>query len=364
MKALVQKNYALPTETIMLITRFCRIAYLHPMKVVIPLAGAGKRLRPFTYTQPKPMIPVAGKPIIGHIVDELVSHGFTDFVFILGYLGHEIRAFIDLRYPELQRTFVHQQDRRGLGHAIWTAKDEFKNADGLLIVLGDLIFQHNFEAMMDSPTSELVTASVDDPREFGVVETDGQDRIIKAVEKPRIPKSNRALVGIYKILEVDALIDALDSIVEGNEMMHGELQLTSALQKMIENDVIFKPRQVDQWFDCGRSDILLKTNALLLKNCQKSRKDNRTWPSVVVIPPVYIGENCHLESCIVGPNATIGNGTSITSSVIKNSIIGTKTTIENVVLNDSVIGNDSTVIGFRQRLNIGDNTEIDLFQNG
>ena len=334
------------------------------MKVVIPLAGTGKRLRPFTYTQPTPMIPVAGKPIIGHIVDELLSQGFDDFVFIIGYLGNSIRQYIDIRYPKLTRAFVQQDERKGLGHAIWMARDEMRHAENVLIVLGDLIFQHDFNAMMQTTCSQLVIAPVDDPREFGVVDVDQEGRVLRTIEKPRIPKSNKAMVGIYRILETDELIHALDTIIAENRMTQGEFQLTDALQLMIDKGILFNTCEVGQWFDCGRSDILLKTNALLLKNQHATRADTDQFPDTVIIPPVYVGHGCKIEGSIIGPYTTIGDGTEVSSSVVRNSIVGNETSIENVVLHDSIIGNDSTVRGFKQRLNIGDDTVIDLFQKG
>ena len=333
------------------------------MKVIIPLAGTGKRLRPFTYTQPKPMIPVAGKPIVGHIVDELVAQGLVDFIFILGYLGNSIRQYIDKRYPNIKCTYVQQEERKGLGHAVWMAKDEFKDEEGILIVLGDLIFQHDFQSMIKTPASQLVIATVDDPREFGVVEENRAGYVVQAIEKPKIPKSNKALVGIYKIHEVELLIAALDEVILSNQMTHGEYQLTDALQRMIESGVSFVTCEVGQWFDCGRSDILLQTNARLLKNHEQKELPLNEFQDSVIIPPVYIGAGCEIVSSVIGPFTTIGDGTIVKSSVVRNSIIGNETTMENVVLHDSVIGNDSMVLGFRQRLNIGDNTEIDLFQH-
>lgn len=332
------------------------------MKVVIPLAGAGKRLRPFTHTQPKPMIPVAGKPIVGHIVDELVEQGFDDYVFILGYLGSNIRHYIDSRYPQLKRTYVHQDERKGLGHAVWVAREAIADADRVLIVLGDLIFQHDLKDLAQSNKSQLVTALVDDPREFGVVEESSDGKVIRVVEKPRIPRSNKALVGIYKIDETGKLIEALDEIIQNEQKTQGEFQLTDALQKMIDDGIEFETSDVQQWFDCGRSEILLQTNALLLKNKTIESSAENDVDNSVIIPPVYIGSRCSIRDSIIGPFTTIGEGTIVNSSVVKNSIIGNESMLENVLLDDSVIGNDTTVRGFRQRLNIGDNTEIDLFQ--
>ena len=208
------------------------------MKAIIPVAGAGTMLRPHTYTQPKTLIPVAGKPILGFIIEQLQQVGCNDFVFVIGYLGEKIRNFVEERYPDINADFALQNKREGLGHAIWTAREHVKDDEDVLIILGDTIIETDLQAVVDSDTSMLGVKKVDDPRNFGVAEIDGQGNIIKAVEKPKFPKSNHALVGVYRILESAALFEALSSIVKKNDRSNGEIHLTDAIMQMIDNGIL------------------------------------------------------------------------------------------------------------------------------
>lgn len=329
------------------------------MKALIPVAGVGTRLRPHTYTQPKPLIPVAGKPIIGFIIEDLLSVGVRDFVFVIGYLGEKIQQYIEENYPDIQKSFVQQSIRMGSGHAIWLAKEEIKDTNELLIVYGDTIFDVNWKRFLNTPQSCLAIKKVDDPRDFGVAEV--RRGMVKSVEeKPQIPLSNKALVGLYKIKEVQQLIEALDNIVLNDIRNQNEYQLTQTIMTMIENGVKFKAFEVNNWLDCGKKDILLETNAMLLKKMNASNHMRSVSDNSVIIPPVYIGNGCTITNSIIGPNVSIGDGASIESSIVKDSIIGSYAFINEVVLNSSVIGNDTTIKGLSQSLNIGDDTEIDF----
>ena len=330
------------------------------MKAIIPVAGAGTRLRPLTYTQPKPLIPVAGKPIIAFIIDQLVSVGITDFVFVIGYLGEKIQMYVEKNYPNIKMEFVSQNQRFGLGHAIWVAREAILDADEVMIVLGDTIFDANLKELVEQPHSCLGTRKVDDPREFGVVELDSMGFISRVVEKPKIPKSNLAIVGLYKIKEVPLLVDALNFIVENNVKSVGEFQLTDALMRMIDQNVRFTAFPIMNWFDCGKREILLKTNATLLDREEFATNDLPTYKNTIVIPPVAIDANCKIENSIIGPHVTIGEHATIGNAIIRDSIIGNYTSIEEVVLHHSVVGSDAAIKGVRQSLNIGDNTEIDF----
>jgi glucose-1-phosphate thymidylyltransferase len=174
------------------------------MKAIIPVAGAGTKLRPHTYTQPKALIPLAGKTILSIIVDQLHEAGITDFIFIVGYLGEKIQDFVKAKYPHLNCHFVYQNERYGTGHAIDLAKEIVGNEE-VFIVLGDTIAEYDVQEMLNAPYSMLAVKRVDDPRNFGVAEIDADGFISRVVEKPAIPKSNMALVGIYKIIETDFL---------------------------------------------------------------------------------------------------------------------------------------------------------------
>lgn len=330
------------------------------MKAIIPVAGAGTKLRPLTYTQPKALIPIAGKTILGVIVDQLLDAGVTEFVFVIGYLGEKIQRYIAKAYPNLNYTLVTQNDRRGTGHAIWLTKEAVQN-DEVLIVLGDTIFDYNVKELLSSNISLIGVRKVDDPRSFGVAEIDDKDQVLRMVEKPLIPKSNMALVGVYFIKETQAMFDALDAHLASYVDEEGEYHLTNALQHMIENGIRFKAFRVNNWFDCGKKETLLFTNAVLLKQMEEAGENVQNhFNNTVIIPPVNIAEGCDISHSIIGPNVTIGEHTTVHSSIIKDSIIGSFAELNEVVLHSSIIGNDAFVRGLSQSLNIGDNTEIDL----
>lgn len=330
------------------------------MKAIIPVAGTGMRLRPLTYTQPKPLIPVAGKPIISFIVDQLIELGIEDFVFIIGYLGEKIREYIERTYPQLHCSFVTQDERLGSAHAIWLARDHYADADEIFIFFGDAIIDADFEAFKSSPTSCLGVKLVDDPRQFGVVEYDIDGNIRKLIEKPTIPKSNLAMVGCYKIREVHQFIEACSYNIEHDVRSIGEYPLTDALDKMLEWGTEFSTLQVDNWFDCGRRDVLLETNAIFLDRAGFASDDPPPFDNSIIIHPVHIGPDCDISNSIVGPYVTLGANTKLEHAIVSDSIIGEFATIHDIVLRNSVVGNDASIGGQRQSLNIGDNTEIDF----
>lgn len=330
------------------------------MKAIIPVAGAGTKLRPLTYTQPKALIPLAGKTILSVIIDQLLESGVTQFVFIIGYLGEKIQRYLEKNYPDLDYTLVTQSDRQGLGHAIWLTRDEVQDAE-LLIVLGDTICDYNLKKVIQKPVSQIAVRKVDDPRLFGVAELDEEDRVLRVVEKPIIPRSNMAMVGVYYIKESEALFQALETHIGKGKREDGEYHLTVALQLMIEKGIPFEAFRVNNWFDCGKKESLLETNATLLKNMSPTTQPAlHRFGSSVIIPPVSIAEGCQIHHSIIGPHVSIGENTHIESSIIKDSIIGSFTELEEVVLHSSIIGSDATIRGLSQSLNIGDNTEIDL----
>jgi glucose-1-phosphate thymidylyltransferase len=333
------------------------------VKAIIPVAGAGTKLRPLTYTQPKALIPIAGKTILSVIVDQLLEAGVTDFVFVIGYLGEKIQRYVAKTYPNLKYTIVNQEDRKGTGHAIWLTKDAVKDEE-VIIVLGDTVCDYNVSDVIKSSTSQIGVKKVDDPRSFGVVELDSKDRVIKAVEKPLIPKSNMAMVGVYYIKETKELFDALEKNMNTRLDEEGEYHLTNALEYMIEHHhTQFNAFRVNNWFDCGKKETLLSTNAILLKEMSETKGEPDKpyhFDTSVIIPPVSIAEGCKIHNSIIGPNVTIGEYTTVQSAIIKDSIIGSYAELTEVVLHSSIIGSDAFVRGMSQSLNIGDNTEIDL----
>ncbi len=332
------------------------------MKAIIPVAGIDNKLRPHTHTQPKGLIPVAGKPIIAHIVDNLMLGGISDFVFITGYLGDKIESFIKENYANknIRYQFVRQEPREGIGHALWCAKEHLIGEGPIIIMLGDTILNLDLTSFLNDGYSNLGTNKVSIPGNFGVVEVDDQGFVRKLVEKPKIPKSNLAMVGIYKIMNPALLVESLNYITSNEIKTYGEYQLTDILAYMIEKGEQFKTFSVDNWYDCGKKESLLAANAIMLGRSDQQQTVNKRHQKTIIIPPVSIGKNCTITNSIIGPNVAIGDNSVISYSIIKNTIIGSYSGLNSIILNDSIIGNDTSLMGLSHSLNIGDNAEINF----
>lgn len=333
------------------------------MKAIIPVAGAGTKLRPHTYTQPKALIPLAGKTILSIIVDQLHEAGIKDFIFIIGYLGDKIQDYVKKHYPHLNCHFVQQSERFGVGHAINLTR-ELVGTDEVLIVLGDTIADYDVKEIINAPYSMLGVKKVDDPRNFGVAEIEEDGFISRVVEKPSIPKSNMALVGVYKIKETDFMFSCLESLIVTNDRGYDEFSLTDALECMMRRGAKFKSFKVPNWFDCGKKETLIESNATLLKKFGGNISDNHHFENTIFIPPVSIGEGCDIKNSVIGPHVTIGEHSTLNHAIIKDSIIGSYSNLIEIVLSKSLIGNDAEVRGVNRSLNIGDNTAIDLSGGG
>jgi glucose-1-phosphate thymidylyltransferase len=329
------------------------------MKAIIPVAGAGRKLRPHTYTQPKALIPLAGKTILSINVDQMHEAGINEFVFIVGYLGEKIQDYITAAYPDLKCHFIFQNVRKGTAHAISLTK-QIVDDDEVVIALGDTICEYDLKSVLESPYSMLGVKKVDDPRGFGVAEIADDGFITRLVEKPSIPKSNMALVGLYKIKETGFLFNCLDNIIANDIKSYDEFNLTDALECMIQSGAKFKAFKVENWFDCGKKESLIQSNSTLLKKFGGKIAESNKYENTIFIPPVSIAEGCDIKNSIIGPHVAMGENTIVHSSIIKDSIIGSFSKLYDVVLDDSLIGNDTEIKGETRSLNIGDNTEIDL----
>lgn len=330
------------------------------MIAVIPVAGVGTQLRPHTYTQPKSLIPVAGKPILSYIIDQLLEVGITEFVFVIGYLGEKIKEYVDSEYPKINKNFVFQEQREGLGHAIWLTKEVISSDSSIIIVLGDTILDANLKEFIKIKNSALGVKRVDNPSLFGVAQLNEKSEIIQVIEKPKIPKSNMALVGLYKIDEYGLLIEALEEIIKKKRKVNNEYLLTDAIMTIIRKGYKIDAFKVDNWYDCGQKEVLLQTNALLLKNKKGNTKNNKLLKNTIIIEPVVIGKNAVVENSIIGPNITIGENAVVKESILRDSIIGSYTNLSDIILQHSLVGNDTVIKGSAQSLNIGDNTALDL----
>ena len=323
------------------------------MRAIIPVAGVGSRLRPHTYSLPKVLLNVGGKPILGHLLDRLIEQGISKATIVTGYMGKLVQKYVKSNY-DIDVDFVSQRESLGLGHAIWTARKTFGN-DPLLIALGDTIFDANLDFAFKSKHSVICVKEVEDPRRFGVVKINGRGFITKFVEKPDRPISNLAIVGIYFFPNPNILADALDTLVNSDIKTKNEYQLTDALQLMLERGEKFKTETIDGWYDCGKPETMLATNKYLL---QKNNKSLTQHKGAVIIPPVFIGDDVTIKRSVIGPNVTVATNTIVKDSVVKDSIVSDGAIVEKSLLNKSIIGNNAVVRGNFVTLNVGNSSEI------
>lgn len=324
------------------------------MRAIIPVAGVGSRLRPHTYTVPKVLLNVAGKPIIGHIMDKIIAEGFDSATIVVGYLGDLIKEYITSHYT-IKVDFVEQEERLGLGHAIYLSRHTISK-DPILIILGDTVFDVDLASMIKNEYSTIGVKEVADPRRFGVAETkDGF--ITKLIEKPENPTSNLAIVGLYYIKRPDVLIDTLKEMIKRDVRTKNEYQLTDGLQLMIERGEKLTTFGIEGWYDCGKPETLLSTNRHLLH----STATNGNHEGVVIVPPVFISPLSTVKNSVVGPFATIAEGAVVEDSIVRNSIISEHANVHNALLEDSIIGSNAVVKGGFKRINIGDSSELEYY---
>jgi len=324
------------------------------MRALIPVAGVGTRLRPHTYSLPKVLLNVGGKPIVGHIVDKLRGIGITEISVVVGYMGDMVEAYLKNNF-KADFKFFYQEERLGLGHAAHVALSGDDNDEPLLIILGDTVFDVDLSPLLKSQFSSIGVKKVDDPRRFGVVETtDGV--VTKLIEKPDRPTSNLAVVGLYFIKSPQKLLAALNEVIKKDIKTKGEYQLTDALQIMLDLGEKITFFEIDGWYDCGKPETLLETNRHLLKKTKHFKKRD----DVVIIPPVYIADSARIKNSIIGPNATIDSDVVVNDSLVRDSIIGSGASIQNSLLEGSIVGQNAQLKGSFKRVNAGDSTEIDF----
>ena len=334
------------------------------MKAIIPVAGIGTRLRPHTHTAPKVLLPVAGKPMLGHILDELVRLNLEEVTFIIGYKGEMIRDYVTSTY-HFKANFVEQSQMRGLVHAISLAKEfHYSDAEPVLIVLGDTVFHADLGAVFEKGESAIGVKKVNDARRFGIVELDKRGEVTRLIEKPENPPSNLAIVGIYYMKNPKSLFDSLDQLIQQGQTTKGEFQLTDALQMMLDRGEHMRVFMVDGWYDCGKPETMLLTNRDLLdkQNLGAAEHSNLSarYPGSVIIMPVAVAQSVVIENCIIGPYVSVSAETVLRDCIVRNSIIGEHAEVSSIILEDSIISDNAKAVGNLFRLNVGDSSEIIL----
>ncbi len=327
------------------------------MKVIIPLAGFGTRLRPHTYTKPKPLINVAGKPVLGHILDKLQTLDIDEIVFVVGYLGSQVKAFVDSNY-DFKVHYVEQQELLGQAHAIYLAKDLVEGPTIILFV--DTLF----EAKLDFLTTEMsdgviYVKEVEDPRRFGVTLVDDNGRITRLIEKPDSMQDNLAIIGLYYVKDAQQLMSAISILLEKKLQTKGEFYLADALQLMIDEGALLRSEPVDVWLDCGKPETVLETNRYLLKH-NMDNSDKVASIASIIVPPVHIHPSVIIKNSIIGPYVTVAAKCEIENSIIRDSIVDKESYIKDAMLGESLIGRKVDLIGRYRRLNLGDSAYVDF----
>lgn len=324
------------------------------MNVIIPVAGLGTRLRPQTWSKPKPLVSVAGKPVLGHVLDRLAPLSLDRVVFVTGYLGEQIEEYVRKNY-DFEAIFVEQRAQLGQSHAVIQARGAVRGPT--LVVFPDMLFEADIEQLkvLDADGA-LFVKEVPNPQRFGVVVLEN-GRIKRLIEKPVEPVSNLAVVGLYYLREIQDLFNAIDHQMRCDVQQYGEYFLADALQSMIDQGCDFAALKVTVWEDCGKPEALLGTNRYLLK-----RQDSPV-PAVegaVIVPPSFIDPSATIRNSVIGPFASIGARVTVSNSIVTDSIVDEGAQLDAVMLTRSIIGRQAYVRGDFMQVNVGDSSDIML----
>ncbi|HET9982711.1 MAG TPA: sugar phosphate nucleotidyltransferase [Longimicrobiales bacterium] len=321
------------------------------MKVIIPLAGKGTRLRPQTYHTPKPLLHVGGRPVMSYILDDLKGLGVEEIIFITGYLGDVIEAYVAEAYPEFRAHYVEQPVQNGTAGAVKLAED-FVDED-ILIIFVDTLFDADLGLAKRLPEGEagvIWAKEVEDYQRFGVIVKDADGFMKRIVEKPKDPISKLANIGLYYIRDWRLFYEGVNDTLEGPPGPSGEFYITDAFQYMIDHGAKIRVGEVEGWYDCGQLETLLETNRHLLETGRGRLPDG--GQNVKVHEPVRVEEGVELEDVEIGPNVTVETGSVIRGSTLRDSILGAGVRIENARLHDSLIGDRAAVTGITGRLSV------------
>jgi glucose-1-phosphate thymidylyltransferase len=323
------------------------------MKVIIPAAGYGTRMRPHTHTRPKPLVPVAGRPSLAFVLDALEPLNIEELIFIVGRMGDQMEDYVKSNYKYPSR-FIEQKVMRGQADAIALAREYVQ--DDLLTLFVDTLFEADLAVLnrLDVDGAMFV-AEVDDPRRFGIAVTGPDGIVTKLVEKPQQPESNLAVVGLYYFKDSHWLFRAVDKLMASGKSLKGEYYLADAIQVMIDEGAKFRTFPVESWEDTGTWEAVLHANRYLLR-----KLDNEDGPYMMgnslVIPPSYVSGEATVEGSVIGPYASISEGAEVRDSIVKNSIISPNATVANSMLFGALIGERATVEGAYDMINVGDDS--------
>ncbi|WP_377084314.1 sugar phosphate nucleotidyltransferase [Riemerella anatipestifer] len=335
------------------------------MKIIVPMAGRGSRLRPHTLTVPKPLIPIAGKPIVQRLVEDIAKvagQSIEEVAFIIGDFGDEVKAsLIQIAEKLGAKGSVYTQDEPlGTAHAIKCAEASMQG--DVVVAFADTLFRADF--VLDTNSDGVIwVKKVEDPSAFGVVKLDDYGFITDFIEKPQTFVSDLAIIGIYYFKSAEKLMEEINYIMDNNIMQGGEYQLTVALENLRQKGAKFSLGKVNDWMDCGNKNATVETNSKIL---QYEKDEMSSFPSSakiensLIIPPCFIGENVVIKNSKIGPNVSLGNNTEVVNSNIDNSLIQEKTLINHGNLSNSMIGNSAKYFGVSREISLGDYSVLDF----
>ncbi|MCK6601341.1 MAG: NTP transferase domain-containing protein [Bacteroidetes bacterium] len=328
------------------------------MKMIIPMAGKGTRLRPHTHTTPKPLLMVGGKIMLEEILDTLVAtadHQIENVSFILGDFNKEVQTSLNqlLGKYKMSTAFFVQDPPLGTGHAIHQAKDNL--AGEVLVAYADTIFNADLSGLSDLDADGVIwVKEVENPKQYGVV-VEENGFITRFVEKPQEPVSNKAIIGVYYFKQAERLKEELDILIRDKKTVKGEYQLTDALEALVAKGFRFKARTVDYWLDCGNMQSLIDTNQFLL-NLGRHETSGALIENSVILPPVYLAPGSIIRNSVIGPFVSVGGNSVLDKCVIENSIVNASSDLKLVQAKESLIGSFVQVHGNFRKLNLGDHT--------
>lgn len=332
------------------------------MKIIVPMAGIGKRMRPHTLTIPKPLLPIAGKPIVQRLVEDIAkvcAEPIDEIGFIIGDFGEEVEKHLISVAESLgaKGHIFHQEEALGTAHAVLCAQQLL---DGKVVVaFADTLFRADF-TLDDSKDGIIWVQSVEDPKAFGVIKVDNNNIITDFVEKPQTFVSDMAIIGIYYFKDGNNLKNELQYLIDNDIKDKGEYQLTNALENMKQKGIQFSPGKVEEWLDCGNKNATVYTNQRVLEflKGQNIVANSAKTENTIIIEPCYIGENVKISHSVIGPHVSVGDGTIIENSIIKNSIIQTSSSINGGQFENSMIGNHVTISNKLKSCSVGDYNEL------
>ena len=332
------------------------------MKVIVLLAGYGTRMRPHTWSRPKPLLKVAGNTVVGHILDQMREITTAEVVFVVGYRGDQIERWILENYPHLDAHFIVQEEALGQAHAVWLCREYLDDGD-VVVAFGDGIIEADY-ANLNKPGADAVflVQKVEDPRRFGVAVLDNDGYVIELIEKPSTIEHKLAIAGINWFRSGRQLFEATDTIIKSGRKTLGEYFMVDAYQILLENGAKIRTELLKQWEDAGTPQALLHTNARLLSAGYASYEilERGFSESFAVVPPVYVHPSAEISESVIGPYTSIEANTKITNSVIRNSIIDPGAVISNCVLKNTLVGENAEVTGRAKSLFVGDNSKIEI----